>query len=80
MYKTLLLFFVLLLLGGMQQAEAGRPTAYARAKMHGRRYTHRPSYKLYKGFRKGHRGLHLFKGKRHSPKPAARHSSHTSRF
>ena len=82
MFKTLLLFCaVLLLLVGTQPALAGRPTAYARAKMHGRVYMHRPSYKVYKGFKR-HRGLHLFsfKGKSHGAKPTARHSARTSRL
>ena len=82
MFKTLLLFCaVLLLLVGTQPALAGRPTAYARAKMHGRVYMHRPSYKVYKGFKR-HRGLRLFsfKGKSHGAKPAARHSARTSRL
>lgn len=76
MFKTLLLFFALLILGGLQPSLAGRPSAYARAKMHGRVYTHRPNYKVYKGFRR-HRKLHLFKSRGAKP---TRHSVHTSRF
>ena len=81
MFKTLLLFCAVLLLVGTQPALAGRPTAYARAKMHGRVYLHRPSYKAYKGFKR-HRGLHLFsfKGKSHGARPAARRSARTSRL
>ncbi|UOG72940.1 hypothetical protein MTX78_12460 [Hymenobacter tibetensis] len=63
MIRTLLLFFALLLVSGVEStpAEAGRPTAYARAKMKAKRYTHRPSYKIYKGHRRrGHRSLFNF--------------------
>lgn len=66
MFRTLLLLFALLLFSGVEPASAARPTAYARAKMSGRVYTHRPSYKLYKG-RRGGRGLfHFGRSKGHS--------------
>ncbi|MBO3270845.1 MULTISPECIES: hypothetical protein [Hymenobacter] len=66
MYKALLLVFALFLLSGLQPAEATNPgTRYARAKAKGRVYTHRPSYKVYRGFRKGNRkGLKFFHKKR----------------
>lgn len=65
MFRTLLLIFALLLFSG-EPATAARPTAYARAKMSGRTYTHRPNYKLYKG-RRSNRGLFHFGGaKSHS--------------
>ncbi|TGD79342.1 hypothetical protein [Hymenobacter wooponensis] len=48
MYRILLLFFALLLASNVESV-AARPTAYARAKMKGRSYTHRPFYKKYKG-------------------------------
>ncbi|WBA43308.1 hypothetical protein [Hymenobacter canadensis] len=54
MFRTLLLFFALLLVSGAEPSEAARPTAYARAKMKGRTFTHRPFYKSYKG-RKSHK-------------------------
>lgn len=78
MIRTLLLFFALLLVSGVEStpAEAGRPTAYARAKMKAKRYTHRPSYKIYKGHRKrGHRSLFNFKGSRAKVKRTQTHSS-----
>lgn len=54
MVRILLLFFALLLASGAEPSEAARPTAYARAKMKGRTFTHRPFYKSYKG-RKSHK-------------------------
>jgi hypothetical protein len=48
MYKVLLLFWALLLLGSAEPAQAARPTAYVRALRKGRVYVHRPNYKLYK--------------------------------
>jgi hypothetical protein len=56
MTRILILFFALLMLGGLEAAEAARPTAYARAKMKGRTFTHRPFYRKYKGSKK-HRSL-----------------------
>jgi hypothetical protein len=54
MFRTLLLFFALLFVSGVEPSEAARPTAYARAKMKGHTFTHRPFYKSYKG-RKSHK-------------------------
>jgi len=65
MLRILLLFFAILLVSGVEPTEAARPTSYARAKMKGRMYTHRPSYKIYKGHRKrGNRSLFGFKKSR----------------
>ncbi|MBC8085454.1 MAG: hypothetical protein H7Z21_19820 [Hymenobacter sp.] len=78
MFRTLLLFFAILLVSGVEPTEAARPTAYARAKMKGRTYTHRPSYKAYKGFRKrGRRSLFSSRKKsrtqvKHTPSRASR--------
>jgi curli biogenesis system outer membrane secretion channel CsgG len=76
MFRTLLLLFALLLGSGLEPipTQAARPTAYARAKMKGRMYTHRPSYKIYKGhkkrglfkFRKAGRGKATYSSKRRS--------------
>jgi hypothetical protein len=55
MIRTLLLFCALLILGGMQPTLAARPSAYARAKMRGHIFTHRPVYKSYKGHSKHRR-------------------------
>lgn len=79
MYKALLLVLALFLLSGLQPAEAANPgTPYARAKMKGRVYTHRPSYKVYRGFRRGNRkGLHFFH-KKH--KKATRATVRARRF
>lgn len=66
MYKALLLILALFLLSGLQPSEAANPgTPYARAKMKGRVYTHRPRYKVYRGFRRGNRkGLRFLHKKR----------------
>ena len=78
MFRILLLFFAILLVSGVEPTEAARPTSYARAKMKGRMYTHRPSYKIYKGHRgRGHRGLFGSKKSRpykvkHKPSSASR--------
>jgi hypothetical protein len=67
MIRTLLLLFALLLVSGVEPTEAARPTAYARAKMKGRMYTHRPSYKIYKGHRnRGKRSLFGARKRSHS--------------
>ncbi|UOQ51694.1 hypothetical protein [Hymenobacter cellulosivorans] len=59
MNKVLLLIgVVLFLLTG--QAEAARPSAYARAKARGRMYVHRPNYKLYRGAKR-HRSKKVFR-------------------
>ncbi|WP_400190722.1 hypothetical protein [Hymenobacter sp. B81] len=49
MIRILLLCFALLVGTIASPVEAGRPSAYARAKMKGRVFTHRPVYKKYKG-------------------------------
>ncbi|KAA9327443.1 hypothetical protein F0P96_15780 [Hymenobacter busanensis] len=48
MFRTLLLVCALLILGGSTPTLAARPSAYAKAKMKGRMFTHRPVYKSYK--------------------------------
>ncbi|WP_375437165.1 hypothetical protein [uncultured Hymenobacter sp.] len=81
MIRTLLLFFAILLVSGVEPtpAEAGRPTAYARAKMKAKRYTHRPSYKIYKGHRS--RGRHsLFNFRKKSRSSVKRTPTRSSRI
>jgi len=76
MFRTLLLMFAVLLVSGLEPTttEAARPTAYARAKMKARLYTHRPSYKIYKGHKK--RGLFKFgKAGRSKAKQSPKRSS-----
>jgi hypothetical protein len=51
MFRILLLCFALLVSSIATPAEAGRISAYAKAKMKGRIYTHRPNYKRYKGWK-----------------------------
>ena len=65
MTRVLLLIFALLMLSGgpVSTAEAGRPTRYARAKMRGKAYTHRPFYKQYKGRKSSKKRLGLFQKK-----------------
>ncbi|GAA4385532.1 hypothetical protein [Hymenobacter koreensis] len=48
MFRILLLVCALLILGGSQPTMAARPSAYAKAKMKGKMFTHRPVYKKYK--------------------------------
>ncbi|AHJ98024.1 hypothetical protein Hsw_2429 [Hymenobacter swuensis DY53] len=79
MTRFLLLLFVLLLLGGpVLTAEAGRPTRYARAKMRGKFYTHRPSYKHYKGRKASKKRLGFFHKKARS-QSSYRVGSHSTR-
>lgn len=67
MTRFLLLLFVVLLLGSpLLPAEAARPTRYARAKMHGKAYTHRPFYKQYKGRKTSKKRLGVFRKKARS--------------
>ncbi|UOQ70931.1 hypothetical protein [Hymenobacter cellulosilyticus] len=74
MNKVLLLIgVVLFLLTG--QAEAARPSAYARAKARGRVYVHRPNYKLYRGAKR-HRAKRTF----HLPKLTRKAGGARSRF
>ena len=80
MFRILLLLFALLLASGLEPTatQAARPTAYARAKMKGRMYTHRPSYKIYKGHKK--RGLFKFrKAGRSKAKYSSKRSSQPSK-
>lgn len=74
MFRTLLLLFAVLLMSGVEPTQAARPSAYARAKMHGRLYTHRPNYKIYKGHKKRGGLFRFFKSSRAKAKPAKRHS------
>lgn len=60
MFRNLLLVFAILLVSGLEPTQAARPSAYARAKMSGRSYTHRPNYKLYKGRKSKKKGLFTF--------------------
>lgn len=77
MYRILLVFFALLLASNVESVAAARPTAYARAKMKGRTYTHRPFYKKYKG-RKATKKRGLFRGKVSSRK-SSYHVGHSTR-
>jgi hypothetical protein len=79
--RLLLLVFALLILSGgpVPTAEAGRPTRYARAKMRGRSYTHRPFYKRYKGNRKGKKRLSLFRRKARASQPSYKVGRHSTR-
>ena len=83
MIRILLLCFALLLssMVSTAPAEAARISSYARAKMKGRIYTHRPNYKRYKGwkFAKRHSRSKAGKLQRAKSSPArVRHS--TTRF
>jgi hypothetical protein len=81
MTRFLLLLLALLLLGGplLPPAEAGRPTRYARAKMRGRSYTHRPFYKPYKGSPKSKKRLGLFRKKARPSQPSYKVGRHSTR-
>lgn len=72
MTRILLLFFALLMMGGLEAAEAARPTAYARAKMKGRTFTHRPFYRKYKGSKPSRKRHSLFGRKATSSKSTYR--------
>lgn len=72
MTRILILFFSLVMLGGLEAAEAARPTAYARAKMKGRVFTHRPFYKKYKGSKSSRKRQGLFRKKATSSKSTYR--------
>ncbi|SHK70524.1 hypothetical protein [Hymenobacter psychrotolerans] len=74
MYRILILLFALLMISGGETAEAARPSAYARAKMSGRMFTHRPNYKLYKG-RKKKKLFHFGKTSRSKAKYSSKRSS-----
>ncbi|SNC61927.1 hypothetical protein SAMN06265337_0567 [Hymenobacter gelipurpurascens] len=72
MTRILILFFALLMVGAAEPAEAARPTAYARAKMKGHSYTHRPFYKKYKGSKSSKKRRGLFGKKATSSKSTYR--------
>ncbi|WP_139921542.1 hypothetical protein [Hymenobacter sp. DG01] len=77
MTRIVLLLVALLMMGVAEPADAARPTRYARAKMRGKVYTHRPFYKRYKGHKKSKKRLSLFKQKArsHSSYKVGRHST-----
>ncbi|WP_426492200.1 hypothetical protein [Hymenobacter sp. 102] len=81
MTRLLLLLLTLLLLGGplLPSAEAGRPTRYARAKMRGRSYTHRPFYKLYKGRKASKKRLNFFHRKARPSQSGYKVGRHSTR-
>lgn len=84
MIRALLLSFFLLigtLAATSTPAEAARATAFARAKMHHRLYTHRPSYKFYKGGKKAKRFSLRKSVKSSKPRTSLFRSKHsTNRF
>ncbi|MCA8830616.1 hypothetical protein [Hymenobacter pini] len=81
MTRFLLLVLALLMLGGplLPTAEAGRPTRYARAKMRGRSYTHRPFYKRYKGSKSSKKRLGLFRKKARTSQSTYKVGRHSTR-
>ena len=81
MLRILLLVFALLLVGGANLAEAARPSRYARAKMKGRLFVHRPYYKKYKGRKSSRKRFALFRQKARSGSsaPAHRIGRHSTR-
>ncbi|MET4106112.1 hypothetical protein [Hymenobacter sp. UYP22] len=81
MTRVLILVFALLMLSGgpISTAEASRPTRYARAKMRGRSYTHRPFYKLYKGRKSSKKRLGLFRQKTRPAKSSYKVGRHSTR-
>jgi hypothetical protein len=81
MIRILLLCFALLVSSVVSTpAEAARISAYAKAKMKGRIYTHRPSYKLYKGSKKAKRFSLRKSGKTSKSKTLLRPKHSTKRF
>ncbi|GAB3222637.1 hypothetical protein GCM10027346_00670 [Hymenobacter seoulensis] len=78
MIRILILIFALLMVSGPEPAEAGRPTRYARAKMRGKSYTHRPFYKKYKGRKSSKKRTSLFR-KKASAKPTYKVGRHSTR-
>lgn len=60
MTRIVLLLVALLMIGVAEPVDAARPTRYARAKMRGKTYTHRPFYKRYKGHKKSKQRFFLF--------------------
>ncbi|MDU0368861.1 hypothetical protein ACFPAF_00525 [Hymenobacter endophyticus] len=81
MTRFLILVFALLILSGgpIPTAEASRPTRYARAKMRGRSYTHRPFYKLYKGHKKSKKRLGVFRKKARTDQSTYKVGRHSTR-
>ncbi|GAB3833579.1 hypothetical protein [Hymenobacter jeollabukensis] len=81
MIRILLLCFALLVssVASTTPAEAARISAYAKAKMKGRIYTHRPSYKNYKGRKKAKR-FSLRKTGKASSRSLFRSNHSTTRF
>ncbi|UYZ63911.1 hypothetical protein [Hymenobacter weizhouensis] len=79
MVRILLLFFALLIVSGVNSAEAARPSRYARAKMKGRLFVHRPYYKKYKGKKSSRKRLFGFRQKSRSSAPSYRVGRHSTR-
>ncbi|RSK24215.1 hypothetical protein [Hymenobacter metallilatus] len=81
MTRVLILVFALLVLSGgpVSTAEAGRPTRYARAKMRGRAYTHRPFYKQYKGRKASKKRLSFFHQKARAGNSSYKVGRHSTR-
>ncbi|RTQ51481.1 hypothetical protein EJV47_06685 [Hymenobacter gummosus] len=81
MIRILLLCFALLVSSVVSTpAEAARISSYAKAKMKGRIYTHRPSYKAYKGRKKAKRFSLRKTGKSSKAKTLFRPKHSTTRF
>ncbi|MBG8553963.1 hypothetical protein [Hymenobacter guriensis] len=77
MFRILLLVCALLFVSGASQSvEAARPSAYAKAKMKGRIFTHRPVYKTYKGRKKAKKpGFFQLRRKAKAPAHTTRRST-----
>lgn len=82
MIRILLLCVALLVssIAATTPAEAARISSYAKAKMKGRIYTHRPSYKTYKGRKKAKRFSLRKTGKQSSRTFMVRPKHSTTRF
>jgi hypothetical protein len=83
MIRILLLCFALLVssIASTTPAEAARISAYAKAKMKGRIYTHRPNYKRYKGWKFAKRHSRSKSGKLKRSKASVIRTKHsTTRF
>ncbi|OON69375.1 hypothetical protein [Hymenobacter sp. CRA2] len=80
MIRILLLCFALLVssIASTAPAEAARISAYARAKMKGRVYTHRPNYKRYKGWKFAKRHSRSKAGKIKRSKASSTRAAHTT--
>ncbi|UOQ77438.1 hypothetical protein MUN84_01605 [Hymenobacter sp. 5516J-16] len=66
MTRIVLLLVALLMIGVAEPVDAARPTRYARAKMRGKTYTHRPFYKRYKGRKTSKKRFSLLRQKSRS--------------